>query len=205
MNQYGSSPDPSRPEHNSDNNDRNQEFSYGNPYDGNSYRQEPYRQNPYRQPQRYREPGSSGMALASVILGICSFVFMLSGLSPVLGGIGILLALLSRGCGKMSSTAKAGLIASCCGLIIGTVILGAVTFTLLTNFSAQDYDNLLEQYYSEYGSGHDDSDSYGSDGFPDGSGDTYPDEGDGYPYFFGGEWYGNDSGQPETSGNGGLI
>ena len=85
------------------------------PYRRNPWRQEPggqepWQRNPGQPPRRYKEPGSSGMAMASVVLGVCSFVLMLSGMSPFLGGLGILLALLSRGSGKMSGTGKAGLI-----------------------------------------------------------------------------------------------
>ncbi len=35
------------------------------------------------------------MAVASVILGVCSFIFVISGVLSLLGGLGILLALLA--------------------------------------------------------------------------------------------------------------
>ena len=204
MNPYGTSPDPREPEHDTERNHFNQDFPPENPYHRNSENGGFYSRNPYQQPRRYKEPGSSGMAMASVILGICSFIFMLSGLSPVLGGLGILLALLSRGCGKLSSTAKAGLIASCCGLIIGTFVLGALTCALFRSLSTADYSDLLEQYYEEYSDEYDDAFPYSTDEFPDSFGDYAPgeDSTDGYSWFFGEDWYGN--GQ-QTPSDGGLI
>src|SRR5699024_4998146 len=107
-------------------------------------------QTPYQQPQRYKEPGSSGMAVASVILGVCSFIFVISGLSPLLGGLGILLALLSRGSGKMSVTGRAGLIASIFGLVIGTGILIFLTAFLLQNTTIDQQYEQIDRYYREY-------------------------------------------------------
>lgn len=205
MNPYGNSPDPREPEYNRNNNDPfHQDFPPESP-DRRSPENGGFSSgNLYQQPRRYKEPGSPGMAMASVILGICSFIFMLSGLSPVLGGLGILLALLSRGCGKLSGTAKAGLIASCCGLVIGTFVLGALSIVLFRSISTTDYSDLLEQYYYEYSDEYNDSFPYSSDEYPDSFGDYYPEEGgtDGYSWFFGDEWNGDSQQAPS---DGGLI
>lgn len=176
------------------------DFSHDNPYGQN-----PYQQNPYQQPRSYKEPGSSGMAMASLILGVCSFIFMLSGFSPVIGGLGILLALLSRGCGKMSTTAKAGLIASCCGLIIGTAVMAAVTYVLVRDIFSQSYEDLLYQYYQEYYDEFEDSYPGIFDELPDGLDEFSPDGGynDGNSFYFDDDWY--DAAPPSAPSNGGLI
>ncbi len=137
--------------------------------------QEPWQRNPGQPPRRYKEPGSSGMAMASVVLGVCSFVLMLSGMSPFLGGLGILLALLSRGSGKMSGTGKAGLIASACGLVIGTGVLFSLMAAMLNSSAADQYYDLFNEYY--YGDDYSDSD--GSDEYIREYGDNY-DPGNGY-------------------------
>ncbi len=170
-----------------------------NPYHQDPYGQnpqDPYQQNPYQQPQRYKEPGSSGMAVASVILGVCSFIFVISGLSPLLGGLGILLALLSRGSGKMSVTGRAGLIASIFGLVIGTGILIFLTAFLLQNTTIDQQYEQIDRYYREY------SDDYDDDYYDDYN--NFLDEfGDGYDDYFspGDGWYRT----PDTSPDSGTI
>lgn len=175
------------------------------PFGGNPYGQNPYQQSPYQQPRRYKEPGSSGMALASMILGACSFFLLLSGFSPVLGGLGILLALLSRGSGKMKPAAKAGLVASCIELALGTIMIAALSYVMFRDILTQDYDHLLDQYYHEYMDEYEDSYPDFYDELPDGLEELLPDDGydDGNSFYFDGDWYGDGSGQPGTDG--GLI
>ncbi len=185
MNQYNYDPG---------NYDPNRQDPYQqDPYHRDPYQQDPYHRDPYQPPRRYKEPGSSGMAMASVVLGVCSFILMMSGMSTFLGGLGILIALLSRGSGKLSGTGKAGLIASACGLVIGTAVMFFLVFTSLNGSIIDQYNELFDEYY--YGNDYDDdyySDDY--DEFIDNYGDYfYPDGG----------WY--DSIPQTTPDNGNVI
>ena len=66
-----------------------------------------YQQQPPVQPPR--RTGSQALAAASMVMAICSFLFMLNMGSLFFGSLGVIFALLSRGAGRMSGTAKAGL------------------------------------------------------------------------------------------------
>lgn len=90
-----------------------------NPY---SYDQNPQNYGDNNYGRNYREPGSPGMATASLVLGICSILFTCCGLGMPLAGIGLVLAILSRGRGEMNNSAKIGL-----GLSVGGFILGLIT------------------------------------------------------------------------------
>lgn len=189
MNQYNYGPE------NYDPNDPYRRDPYQrDPYQQDPYGQGPYQQNPQQSPRRYKKPGSSGMAMASVVLGICSFVLMMSGMSTFLGGLGILLALLSRGSGKISGTGKAGLAVSACGLVIGTGVMFFLIYMTLNSSLYNQYNELFNEYYygDDYHDGHDFDDYEYYDEFIDGY-----DFGDGYgEYLFpDGGWY--DS-TPET-------
>lgn len=113
-------------------------------FDLNTNKQGTYGQNPL-----YTQPGSSGMATAALILGICSVLFICCGLSAPLGGIGIVIALLSRGNGKMESSAQIGL-----GLSIGGIVIGILTWIMLFVYSFQlinstDLEEFLDDPYTE--------------------------------------------------------
>lgn len=165
------------------------------------YQNDPYQRNPYQQPRQYREPGSSGMAAASVVLGVCSFVLMLSGLSPLLGGLGILLALLSRGSGTLSGTGKAGLIASAAGLVIGTGVMVFVIITALNSSVIQQYNELFQEYYEDdYGDYEDPGDSDFYDYYDDFLDEYGFDQGDDYKDYFIPDdgWYETVPGTPDS-------
>lgn len=98
-----------------------------NPYNHNPYNNNPYNNNPYNpygaplQPAPMKTKGD-GMAAASMILGIItlgSLLLLRLSLPFLLGGVGIILALLSRGSAKkMTGKAKAGLICCITGLAL---------------------------------------------------------------------------------------
>ena len=78
-----------------------------------------YQQQPPVQPPR--RTGSQALAAASMVMAICSFLFMLNMGSLFFGSLGVIFALLSRGAGRMSGTAKAGL----AGCTIGIIFFGS--------------------------------------------------------------------------------
>lgn len=93
-----------------------------NPYNNNPYNNNPY--NPYGAPIRpvpVKTRGDS-MATASMILGIITLVSLLLlrlSMPFLLGGIGIILAILSKGgAKKMIGKAKAGMICCITGLAL---------------------------------------------------------------------------------------
>ncbi len=59
-----------------------------------------YQQQPPVQPPR--RTGSQALAAASMVMAICSFLFMLNMGSLFFGSLGVIFALLSRGAGRMS-------------------------------------------------------------------------------------------------------
>ena len=63
------------------------------------------------------------------------------------GSPGGIFALLSRGAGRMSGTAKAGLAGCTIGIIVGICIMYAF---LLFNMVSGGSTNLLERYYNQY-------------------------------------------------------
>ncbi len=94
-------------------------YNNNNPYNGNN----PYN-NPYGtplQPAPFKTKGEN-MASASMILGIITLVSLLLlrlSLPFLLGGVGIILAILSKGgARKMVGKAKAGMICSITGLVL---------------------------------------------------------------------------------------
>ena len=151
---YGSAPDNSQNYGHYDYQPNRQYF------DLNTQKQGNYGQNP-----RYTQPGSSGMATAALILGICSLLFICCGLSPLVGGVGIVIALLSRGNGKMESSAQIGL-----GLSIGGIVIGILSWTMLLIYSFQsvgqtDLNNFFDDPYME--DFFDDSYDYDMDDYDD--------------------------------------
>lgn len=74
--------------------------------------------------QGYTPKRNNGMALASLILGILSVVMCCcGGFGVILGAVGIVLAILSRGREPMETNAKAGLFLSIGGIVLGIVVL----------------------------------------------------------------------------------
>ena len=89
-----------------------------------------YNRNPYSGPQY---PDSiSGLATASLALGIVGLITMIFGIGFAPAALGIILALLSRGKGKMSGMAVAGLVLSVIALVLTILILIYVAVLLLS-------------------------------------------------------------------------
>ena len=121
-------------------NDNNQPYS-NDP--GSSYPQPPAGPGPVRR------PGSNPMAAASMVMAICSFLFMMSMGSIFFGCLGILFALLSRGSERLSGTAKAGLWGSVAGLIIGTAVYGFLFFKVFDSNLLEPYEEFYQEYLEE--------------------------------------------------------
>lgn len=107
------------------------DFQQNNPYTNNSYPRTPVR------------PGGDGLATAAMVLGILSVVTAMSlTLYPslILGSIGIVLALLSKGRSpKLITKARIGTICA----IAGILFTGSVFITTVK--AAYDNPELLEQ------------------------------------------------------------
>lgn len=148
--QFPEQTEPGRPEPSAGNNGGPQgNFGYGSPFPGGS---------------PYQETGSPGLATAALILGICSLIFICCGIGFILGALGIILALLSRGSGRMNTSAKAGL-----GLSIAGTVLGILFFLAAIAVSVSDgtYRQYMEEYYNYYnGRDFDDYNDY-FDGYED--------------------------------------
>lgn len=103
-----------------------------------------YQQQPPVQPPR--RTGSQALAAASMVMAICSFLFMLNMGSLFFGSLGVIFALLSRGAGRMSGTAKAGLAGCTIGIIVSICMYAFLLFNMVSGGST----NLLERYYNQY-------------------------------------------------------
>lgn len=114
------------------------------------------------QPEPPVQTQSDGLATASLVLGICSLIFICCGASFVVGALGIILALLSRGSSRISGNAKAGFILSLIGLILSIVIYGVMFFSMIVSGELED---MIEdyQYYYDYGNDFDTDDTYIND------------------------------------------
>ena len=140
---------------NTNNQNQNQ---YNNPYPGNN----PYQNNnPYGSPfpnqPGYTPPQKSpadGMITAAMILGVTSIVsaFMMTVYFPfILGGISIIMALLSKGHEqKMVSKAKMGIVCSIVGIVLNIIIvIGSVYIVFSSEATFQQFDRLYESIYGE--------------------------------------------------------
>lgn len=95
-----------------------------------------YRQNCQ---QGYTPKQNNGMALASLILGILSIVMCCcGGFGVILGAVGIVLAILSRGREPMETNAKAGLCLSIGGIVLGIAVL-ILAFVMVGSNGLQSY------------------------------------------------------------------
>lgn len=97
-------------------------------------------------PEPQPPQASNGMATASLVLGICALVFFCCG-GFILGALGIILALLSRGTGRMNGTAKTGL-----GLSIASLVVGVITYIVYITlaFTSGTFWQVMEQYQPYY-------------------------------------------------------
>lgn len=117
------------------------DYQPGNPQGGpgggyNPYHNNPYNSNPYGaplQPVPVR-PKGDGMASAALILGIVTLIslLLLRLFTPfLLGGVGIILAILSKGgARKMAGKAKAGMICCITGLLLDIALCASAVWLL---------------------------------------------------------------------------
>lgn len=92
---------------------------------------------------------SNGMSVAALVLSIVGILTMCCGGSVVLGSLAILLALLSRGSHAMCSQAKAAMVISIIGIVIGIfVVIGMVVYTFTSPEAQEIYRDYL-QYYED--------------------------------------------------------
>ncbi len=108
---------------------------------------EQFYQEPIYEPLPQPVPQRNGLASASLTLGICSIIFSFLGISFILGAIGIVLALLSRGAENMAAKARTGLVTSVIGVILSVTILIA-SFTYLVQ--TDQMQNMLDDYRYYY-------------------------------------------------------
>lgn len=131
------------------NNNQNQ---HNNPYPGN----QPYNSSFPNQPGYVppRKSPADGMITAAMVLGIAAIVsaVMMTVYFPfVLGGISIIMALLSKGHEpKMVPKAKIGIICSIIGLVLNVTIIVGSIYTVFSNEAAyQQFDQMYEYFYGE--------------------------------------------------------
>ncbi len=115
----------------------------GTPPPGYGYKRPNPGRNPYGGPKK-----SNNMALASLLLGILSLVLCCcGGFGVILGAVGIVLAILSRGSEPMETSAKVGL-----GLSIGGIVLGILVLIISFAFvgSEQFRNEMNQNGYGNY-------------------------------------------------------
>lgn len=106
---------------------------------------------------------SNGLSVAALVLSIVGVLTMMFGGSVVLGSLAILLALLSRGSGRMSGQAKAAIGISIVSIALGILLLIGMFVYVFTSSDAQEmyrdylryYEDQLDDddpynYYNEY-------------------------------------------------------
>lgn len=100
---------------------------------------------------------NNGFSLASLILGITSIVFICCG-GFVFGSLGIVLAILSREAGPMTSQAKVGLGLSISGLTISLLLVPIAIFSYIpgSSFSNDFQRGFLEEFDRSYNETYDD-------------------------------------------------
>lgn len=168
-NPYGNMPDSTNP--------------YGSPYNNNN----PYNRNPYNNPYNNGNPYYNGnpyhngnpygnvnarmasplkskgdnMATAAMVLGIISLISLLLlrlYIPFLLGGVGIILAVLSRGKAiKMTGKARAGLICCITGLVLDIVlcIFSVYLVFALPDIMPEMMDEVNEMCEDKYGMSYD--------------------------------------------------
>ena len=99
----------------------------------------------------------NALCTASLVIGIMSLIAIFFGMSLPLGALGIVLAILSRGAGKLEKSAIAGLITSIIGLVVGLCVIIFI-FALM---SGNTLEQLINRIYTQYES-TEDSESYDS-------------------------------------------
>ncbi len=92
---------------------------------------------------------SNGLSVAALVLSIVGVLTMLFGGSVVLGSLAILLALLSRGSGRMSGQAKAAIGISIVSIALGILLLIGMFVYVFTSSDAQDMYRDYLRYYED--------------------------------------------------------
>ena len=92
---------------------------------------------------------SNGLSVASLVLSIVGVLTMMFGGSVVLGSLAILLALLSRGSGRMSGQAKAAIGISIVSIALGILLLIGMFVYVFTSSDAQDMYRDYLRYYED--------------------------------------------------------
>lgn len=93
--------------------------------------------------------GSGSLAAASFVLGILSIVMITAGLSLFIGALAVILAILSRGSGRMRSGAMTGMITGIVGISLEILIV-AGTFLLFSPEQREEYLKYFQELYEEY-------------------------------------------------------
>ena len=92
---------------------------------------------------------SNGLSVAALILSIIGVLTMMFGGSVVLGSLAILLALLSRGSGRMSGQAKAAIGISIVSIALGVLLLIGMFVYVFTSSDAQEMYRDYLRYYED--------------------------------------------------------
>lgn len=92
---------------------------------------------------------SNGLSVAALVLSIVGVLTMLFGGSVVLGSLAILLALLSRGSGRMSGQAKAAIGISIVSTALGILLLIGMFVYVFTSSDAQEMYRDYLRYYED--------------------------------------------------------
>lgn len=127
----------------------------GNPYTNNNIPSQ--NRNPYGSAPSYppiQKSPADGLITAAMVLGIAaiiSAVLMTVYFPFILGGIAIILAILSKGYGnKMHSKAKTGIICAIIGITFNLFIVIGSLYTVFSNPTVfREFDAIYEQFYGE--------------------------------------------------------
>lgn len=92
---------------------------------------------------------SNGLSVAALILSIIGVLTMMFGGSVILGSLAILLALLSRGSGRMSGQAKAAIGISIVSIALGILLLIGMFVYVFTSSDAQEMYRDYLRYYED--------------------------------------------------------
>lgn len=84
-----------------------------------------------------------------MFLGLFSLIMIATGFSIIIGSVGVILALLSRGAGHLSGRSKAGFITSLIGLI-GGIAVTVVTYVTLFSGNPDQVMERLNTLYQTY-------------------------------------------------------
>lgn len=116
-----------------------------NPIENENFQNNP---TPPPPPQSYYRPRrSNGLSAAALILGILAISSSFLGLGGLIfGGMGIIIAILSRGTEPMDSQAKLGIGLSIVGMILTVVIFSFTVRSVLT----PDLQQEMQEYYNDY-------------------------------------------------------